>query len=406
MSSSHAIRGIDNPAWTSHFGAVTRGMTHHALLPGFWREAAILRELVLSCFEEFGDRQGETPVLRIFVDRGLRYDLQPRLLEGVSRRGRSFESWIQRQIGYEKFCLTLNGVTRWSEPLHRLLQKRFINPLIAAFGAPIGGIDFYCFVGNYGPTPFGIHNDAEHSLLLHLGPDPKTVYLWPRRKFEKLQHRKPQKQYIKSQAITYKLKTGDLMFIPKGDYHVLESRRFSVSLGCSLFPATRKLLLSQMIDLIPDETNPSEPFFINWDPLVEFDHALCRALAGRSLEDDLHRYLLLVRSNGYVTAPPGEYLGDCTGDLMSGKRFRVPVEFPIICSRTKNRMLIVMRGRALTLRFHPSVLAVIHWLNRQTEFSYEELARRLRKVLDENAIKYLFQHLLRFRGVEFCDGDF
>jgi hypothetical protein len=255
---------------------------------------------------------------------------------------------------------------------------------------------------NYGPTPFGIHNDAEHSLLLHLGPDPKTVYLWPRRKFEKLQHRKPQKQYIMSQAITYKLKAGDLMFIPKGDYHVLESRRFSVSLGCSLFPATRKLLLSQMIDLIPDETNPSEPFFINWDPHVEFDHALCRALAGRSLEDDLHRYLLLVRSNGYVTAPPGEYLGDCTEDLMSGKRFRVPVEFPILCSRTKNRMLIVMRGRALTLRFHPSVLAVIHWLNRQTEFSYEELARRLRKVLDENAIKYLFQHLLRFRGVEFC----
>ena len=364
----HADVTVDHAAWARRFRRASGDLHRHVFWPRFWRAPGHLLSLVEAMFSTL-DRK-DPPLVRVFVDAGLRYDLAARLIASPSPVSCSLDRWIASRIGHRRYCLTLNGLTRWSEDFHLLMQSTFVNPLFAAIGAPPGGADFYAFLGNYGRTPFGIHQDADHSLLLHLGPNVKYAYVWPRETYLKV-HGSAAPSFdfssVRGSANRYSLRPGDFLFIPAGDFHVLDSRRFSVTLGFSIFPTTPTAQLQECAQY-------------------------CEDLRPASIATALHSARLMLASNGFVTTRPQEAKPQRQG------RFRVPPAFPLICGRSGGMIEIFARGRCIRLRPTPGVVKLVHFLNRCDEFQYSDLLNILNRELDPAAALLLIEHLHQVRA--------
>ncbi|WP_213989202.1 hypothetical protein [Sodalis sp. dw_96] len=180
------------------------------------------------------------PRARAWVGRGELYTITDDLIKLAPQKNFELEQRLACASGAEKFCVTLNGLSAWCTDFALQMQSQMMEPLFRALGkAPQCGADFYSFFGNYGYTPFGVHDDTDHSLLWHLGPAPKTAYIWPRAAYINLTHgtlATTDYQKLLPYACRIDLKAGDLLFIPQGDFHILETQKFSATLGLTLFP--------------------------------------------------------------------------------------------------------------------------------------------------------------------------
>src|SRR5699024_5439563 len=143
------------------------------------------------------------------------------------------DNWIQNTIGEDKYTVTFNGITKWNNEFHELVTNEVINPIVDNIGVPLSGIDTYAFMANHGYTPFGVHDDLDHSLIFHIGPKPKHVWIWPRDKYLTLagnDNRLFDFNHLEKHAVKYTLEPGDCLFILKGDFHVFKNNGFSAFL--------------------------------------------------------------------------------------------------------------------------------------------------------------------------------
>ncbi len=391
---------VNTSGWAKRLQATTDGFTSHLYVPQFWDDANVLKAMIESMFSGFA-YAAELPVLRVYVSRGQRFDLEAKLVSAKRDSSASFEQWIARVIGHKRFCITLNGLTKWNDSFHPLLHQRFVRPLLKVAGTPVGGLDFYAFIGNYGFTPFGIHDDGEHSFLLHLGDETKYAYLWPHEVFLK-RAGKPTSNFdfagLKRSAVRYSLRPGDLLFIPKGVYHVLKSTGFSVTLGFTVFPTTREVQILESLKLLYDASETREIFFagdINWEKSVR---KIKLQVDADALADQHWRYRMILKSNGYVTTPPLELRVDLKDLDLTTAHFQVPAKFKIYFSETAGRLEIFVRGRALRMRSNKNLLKLIRFLNTGKRFTFAQFASVLANELTEPAIRQVFANFYRLRA--------
>jgi hypothetical protein len=356
--------------WAVRFRAATARLSRHVCWRGFWPDHRRISEMVDGMFTAF---QGapEPPSLRVFVDAGLRYDLLENLVARGGRGRLPLEQWLGRRIGHDRFCVTLNGLTQWSEPFHLEMQRKLLAPLFEACGPPSLGTEFYAFVGNYGYTPFGIHEDPDHSLLIHLGPEPKMAWIWPDATYVKHRgSRAPSRSTgrLRRVARRYLLRSGDLLYIPSGTFHVLESPRFAVTLGLTIFPATPQATLTECAPLVDD-------------------------LRPASIVRAQHRHKAIVASNGYVVTRP-----EVARRVSLKGRFQVPIEFPVHYEARRHVGEIFARGRSITLRHSAAVRRLVRWLNRCTPFEYRDFVNVLGGDVELKAARLLFMKLHQIRA--------
>lgn len=349
--------------WPRELVRRTARLTKAAAWPGAWKDAAAARGLVAEAFGAFAGR-GVPAAVRVFIEGALRFDLGLRVITGAPAPGTEagFARWLDRLAGHRRFCVTLNGLTRWSEALHRCVHEDIAHPLFQAAGPPPGGAELYVFAGNHRSTPFGAHADDEHTVLLHLGPGPKVAYVWPRRVY--LQERGsalPSFDYarLRRSAQRYRLQTGDLLFIPRGDFHVLECRGFSLMLGLSLFPA-------------------------------------------RGPVDRLQRALL--ESNGHVADPPLQAeMGRRRSPVAT--RFQAPRHFPILTLPDGSGGAIVfVRGRAMRVSRRDGLARLTAALNEGGSLQYGEYRALVGPSWDDRSARELFNRLVRNRGLVAVDA--
>jgi hypothetical protein len=142
--------------------------------------------------------------------------------------------WQNRNFGNKKFGIILNNAQRYSEKSRNLVSKYF-KPFIEK-KAPFGGINFSVFIGNYGWTPIGIHEDHTGSFVMHfhLGPGDKTMYMWERSNYKEnlngLDNEEHPEGYIPFADYTCHFKTGDVFFMPWNYYHIGKSDELSLGL--------------------------------------------------------------------------------------------------------------------------------------------------------------------------------
>lgn len=391
---------VNTSSWAKRLQATTGGFASPLYVPQFWDDANALKAMIEGLFSGFADA-AEPPVLRVYVSRGQRFDLEAKLVSAKRDSSASFEQWIARVIGHKRFCVTLNGLTKWNDSFHSLLHQRLVRPLLKVAGTPVGGLDFYAFIGNYGFTPFGIHDDGELSFLLHLGEETKDAYLWPQEVFLK-RAGKPTSNFdfagLKRWAVRYSLRPGDLLFIPKGVYHVLNSTGFSVTLGFTVFPATREVQILESLKLLYDAAGTPQVFFagdVNWEKSVR---KIKLQVDADALTNAHWRYRMILKSNGYVTTPPLELGVDFKDLNLTTARFQVPAKFKIYYSETAGRLEIFVRGRALRMRSHNNLLKLIRFLNTGKRFTFGQFASVLANELTEPAIRQVFANFYRLRA--------
>ena len=87
----------------------------------------------------------------------------------------------------KKFGMIINSGEKYSEIFADSLLIK-LKPLIDHIGLPTSGLELTIFIGNYGWTPLGIHQDhkGENVLHFHLGPGEKTMYTWNEDKYHEL----------------------------------------------------------------------------------------------------------------------------------------------------------------------------------------------------------------------------
>lgn len=152
--------------------------------------------------------------------------------------------WLARVTDDRSACVGFSDLgswnlelANWAQPLLRtLLREDRYNFLT--------GADVYTFISDDGWTPFGIHKDAEPSLILHLGPAAKEVWVWPKAAIDpESLPRNPSYAQVSfdfdgllGSAESYLLRPGDFMSIPTDMFHLFRNLGPSRFLGLSLYP--------------------------------------------------------------------------------------------------------------------------------------------------------------------------
>lgn len=383
--------------------SVTGRLTRSAYLPQFLSSVSFLSHELESMFTRF--KFDERPLLRIYVDGGQRFGLSESVISRASRAYDDLEQRLGDCVGASRFCITLNGLTKWSERFTSVLQREFLRPLFSETGQPCAGCDFYAFIGNYGYTPFGIHDDDDHSILLHIGPGMKTAYVWERDYYVDLTgHSMTTINFapLLASGRKYELAPGDLLFIPKGDFHILDTRGFSIMLGLTIFPYSQTEELRQAIEQLAFY-GPDETFFAS----DEFSYRLPHGGGSLSVGEMCRARRLTLQSNGYITTAPTLLQNAASVFEMYQKSMRtLKVErwHPVLLDPNGNASMFV-RGRKLEMNKIDGIHRFISYINDRSAFTIEEVISHMNQLWDCALTETLLKQVLECRGVVLAEEN-
>ncbi len=184
--------------------------------------------------------------------------------------GESLSGWAARVFDHQKFGLIINQIEKFSAPLAEAVSV-LIQPLLEQVGIPLNGFHTSTFIGNYGYTPLGIHQDHRGSSVihLHLGPGEKIMYNWEESLYNQLAAGKPNNKDIDPllpHATAYQFGAGDIYFMPWNQYHIGVSNELSVGLTFWFDNHTSDVILNKLFDLLKGKfmnrkaiTSPQRP---------------------------------------------------------------------------------------------------------------------------------------------------
>lgn len=357
-------------------------------LPGVMPGYGQIREIIAEMFTRFTPR--ELPRSRAWVDGGQRYTITDALVGLADKPGLTLPQRLAKACGSPHYCVTFNGLSAWHEPFAQHMQAYILDPLFAELnGAPACGTDFYTFIGNYGYTPFGVHDDTDQSLLWHLGPGPKVAYIWPRACYFELTGgtlATVDYEALLPYAQRYELQPGDLLFIPMGDFHVLETREFSCTMGLTLFPDDMRLECGEALRLLaPDE-------------------CALQAMAQAPITLDQWASLrrMAVQSNGYVITPPQlSAVCDAVPDTASlrSSTLRIRPSCPLRTTEVADRQVLFVRGRVIWGR--PNILFghLCETLASGEQIPFQVLEKQLSGRVQAEAVVELVRKVATLGGV-------
>ncbi|MGN6233356.1 MAG: hypothetical protein ACTHNZ_19595 [Trinickia sp.] len=374
--------------WARRLVEKSEGLTSSVHLPAEMLGCSSTLGAIDRMFTRFSTH--ELPRVRAWVDGGQRYTFTDALVSLGARADLTLEQRLALAAESPEFCATFNGLTGWCPQFAARMQQEMLSPLFDALGAaPACGTDFYAFFGNYGYTPFGVHDDLDHSLLWHLGPSSKIAYIWPRRRYIELTGgalSTTQFTSLLMHARRYVLRPGDLLFIPMGDFHVLRADRFSATLGLTIFPDDLVLECSEGLRLFA----PDAPTFSS---IREQSF---------TLQDLVELRRAAVRSNGFVITPPEMStlapMAVRETEILNG-RLRIPVGYPLVSMRVACREALFVRRRVIWGRPNTLFSALCETLNGAEQVSFQTLRRHIAARFESVALVELLQSVSRLGGL-------
>jgi len=173
---------------------------------------------------------------RLFYDNKINDQKLKKVFKSIHNDSERVKSYLSSEHD-EDFCLAINNIATWSDELSKLMFQNFLPHWERNTQSICSPIDLYAFLGTYEYTPFGIHYDNEDSYLINIGPHKKNVYVWDHfddELLKKIIDRKISTRQVMALDTPYSeyiLGVGDGIYIPKGKYHVLESKQYTVMLG-------------------------------------------------------------------------------------------------------------------------------------------------------------------------------
>ena len=345
---------------------------------------------------------------KIWVNQHETHLVQNKILTTEISPDQSIEQWTQT-IFQDRFCILFSQVEQFNDDMAKELAF-FLQPIYQRRGITLGGASITVFLGNYGFTPSGVHQDQDENCIFHfhLGPGYKELFTWEPEKFIELTGSKDpyfSPLQILPAATSHRLHPGDFLCLPPKNYHIGRTDQFSVDVVVVLSDRSNISFTQDIFSNLTAEGFARQKQIYKLQPVNTeskshtvahqiIDH-LCINQESRiqSFEDVMKsqiedRYLTL-QSNLNWSYPPLMY-SPPTIDLKE-KSVEIKNPFKIYYRlNKKNKMSLFLRGRELITNYNALIIQVIDKLNYCGKIAISELSNQFAKNDSDKIILHSF----------------
>lgn len=335
--------------------------------------------------------------------------------------GEGFEDWAKRAFGDQKFGIILNFGEKFSPGLAEQIGL-YASPLLKKIGIPVNGTCITIFIGNYGFTPLGIHQDhkGENVIHFHVGPGGKVMYNWEPDDFKQLGGYQNYMDVEKMlpHATAYPFKKGDLFYMPWNKFHIGCSDELSIGISLWFNHITRKKMIDKLLGSIKTQyvaeddqtiTKPEKDLhnlqgFADVVAVLKLDDEVKDLTVEQFLEHTYKEYIRALFSNGGWRARPLS-LEQETGyneneyEHLKDKTIQNIPPFVMHYKVVNSKLIIYCRASKIEINYHPGLVDIIEQLNSGNSFTTGELIAGLTKEWPEEAGLYFLSLLYNRRGI-------
>ncbi|MUM15562.1 hypothetical protein FZI91_08950 [Mycobacterium sp. CBMA271] len=245
---------IDDPRWRQFVADRAPHYKETVFIPGLIPDSDAIVGKITAAVAAATGAHGKGLRLRGFRGSEFDFKLTERLSRTAPRAGQVLTEWLSDNADRRPACVAINDVSSWDLGLGALAQS-VVRSLVPGRDL-VSGADIYTFIADVEWTPFGIHKDDEPSLIFHLGPGVKELWVWPtdgidpHQLFENPSLGRVSFDFerLLPEASRFTLRPGDFVCIPRGRFHLFRNTGPSVFLGVTLFPTdVRKSFADLMI---------------------------------------------------------------------------------------------------------------------------------------------------------------
>jgi len=346
----------------------------------------ILRDLAERRTGQYGYRVYEDGVVLTSKEMNRIYDSPP-------LKDESLDDWVKRTFGDKKFGMIINEAERFNLNLSKKIALK-TEPLLNKIGFPKEGVNFSLFIGNYGWTPLGIHQDSagENVIHFHLGPGPKTMYTWGDEEFRELvdirTYDNHDVQPLLKHAQEFEFGEGDLYFMPTGEFHIGHSDQLSLS--CTFwqynhtkFRFARRIHNMIMDQFIKDSTELVTPDMNELENMSGVKGVFSTFEFTDEMDDFSYKQLLTemyrdlrysINSNaGYRTSPFPKPDEDSDIDLNGTYIIETPFKIQYRESNDKIKLYAYVRGHKFSLNNFECIASMLDEINKGEEVNVKNL---------------------------------
>ncbi|KRQ23623.1 hypothetical protein AOT83_02105 [Mycobacteroides sp. H001] len=344
---------VEDSRWRQFVGEWAPGYEETVFLPGLVTDPSVISGRIAAAVATATAAGGKGLRLRGFRGSEFDFKLTERLARTAPQGAQPLTEWLAENADDRPACVAINDVSSWDLGLGAFAQA-LVRSLVPGRDL-VSGADIYTFIADVEWTPFGIHKDDEPSLIFHLGPGVKELWVWPadgidhHQLFENPSLGKVSFDFdrLLPGAHRYTLTPGDFICIPRGRYHLFRNAGPSVFLGVTLFPPNiRKSFSDWMIDHLGARLDAAhEPrSFDDLRRLVLNTLGDPEAMSG--LATTMELAAAKQRTAGYLRPPKVAALhtGDAPAGVPLGWAYPAVVQSIVGADRTH----LVARGRDIT----------------------------------------------------------
>jgi len=338
------------------------------------------------------------------------------------------EAYYKRMFN-TKFGIIINSGERHSEAIAQIIGNA-AAPLISKVGLPPLGIEITIFIGNYGWTPLGIHQDhlGENVIHFHLGPGGKVMYTWEEDEYKILADSKQNNKDITPllpRAMQFPFSKGDLYYMPWNKFHIGYTGELSVGITLWLNNPFKKKYANRILEsfkynyikddktIIPNHTSILNDYSALNDLIDVFD--LSKDILDYNVKD-FFKYMydefnMTLVSNGYWQNPPlaleklNGYCPDNEFYDLNNKEVIQPKPFNIMYTIHNNKISVYVRGSKMIMDYHDELVEVIKKLNYNEKIVVNTFLSESTMNFPKEAILYFLSLIYNKRGLIICNDQ-
>jgi len=323
----------------------------------------------------------------------------------------------------KKFGIIINFGEKHSDLIAENIRIA-VAPLIELVGLPPLGLEITIFIGDYGWTPLGIHQDhrGENVLHFHLGPGGKKMYTWEDKKYKELSSGKFNNKDIEpllEHAKEYPFEAGDLYYMPWFKHHVGYTGELSVGVTLWFNNPTKYSYANQILNSIKNQyLQKAKDIIPNQMDYIESDDALNEMMSILKIDNNLmnssfadvlkhtqeeFKYSLM-SNGGWQNVPLSldlkkQFKVDAFEELR-GRTMVSKAPFQILYKQDNNELFVYVRGSKIRLKYFKELVDIIEALNSHKVIEIDELLSAFSAEFPPSAGLYFISLILNKRGAQ------
>ncbi len=342
------------------------------------------------------DNINQSKKIRVYKDNGVRDDLSLQLNKTFFSNFKDLNIFLSQEFNAVNYCVAISDIEKYTHTISDFFISKIIADWSKNLGEQLLGFELYSFLGKYKITPFGIHDDKEHTILVHIGPNPMRLYCWEKEYYESIAGKESTSlgnfkiDISNSQTNTYYIEPGDLIFIPKGMFHAIERADFSITLGAIPIPITPRKFSERFIQAKLSEVISQNFDFLNYksadnikSEITNLANTISNELKTIEFENEITREYHRLKSNGFL-------VNKCILKKSTNKEIQISKFKDVQLKKDLTHLLIYINGIELKIRHTDTLETLFQYLTKNKSITKEMVLNILGEDMNEDAAEKVY----------------